>query len=169
MSLGIRFFHFQIHERIDFTLIFASRKLGALLAIPLVVCLACREKSDPVRDVLDRMVRAAEARDAAGVVEHLAPDFRDAAGSDIGEASATLRRYFAAYETLSLRVEDLTIERAPEAARARFRVAFSGRARKLGGLDPFLPSASTYSFDMRLVPEGDRWKVAWAAWEKEGT
>lgn len=134
----------------------------------LALSLACREKADPVREVLDRMVQAAQARDAPGVVENLAADFRDAAGSDAAEASATLRRYFAAYETVSLRIEDLTIERAPEAARARFRVVFTGRPRKLGGLDRFLPSASTYAFDMRLVPEGGRWKAAWASWEEEG-
>ncbi len=111
------------------------------------------------------MVRAAQARDAPGVVENLAGDFRDAGGGDTAEASATLRRYFAAYQTVNLRIEDLTIERAPEAARARFRVAFSGRARKLGGLDRLLPSASTYAFDMRLVPGAGRWKVAWASWQ----
>lgn len=129
--------------------------------------IACRDKADPVREVLERMVRTAEARDAPGVVENLAADFRDAAGGDVAGASATLRRYFAAYETVSLRIEGLTIERAPEAARARFRVAFSGRPRKLGGLDRFLPSASTYAFEMRLVPEANRWKVAWASWEDE--
>lgn len=134
----------------------------------LALSLACRENADPVREVLDRMVRAAEARDAPGVVENLAADFRDAAGGDAAEASATLRRYFAAYETVSLRIEGLTIERAPEAARARFRVSFSGRPRKLGGLDRFLPSASTYVFELRLVPEASRWKVAWASWEEEG-
>jgi hypothetical protein len=114
------------------------------------------------------MVRAAEARDAPGVVENLATDFRGAAGGDTAEASATLRRYFAAYETVNLRIEALTIEHGPEAARARFRVVFSGRPRKLGGLDRFLPSDSTYAFDMRLVPEANRWRVAWASWEEEG-
>ena len=138
------------------------------LAGILALSLACREKADPVREVLDRMVRAAEARDSAAVVENLAPDFRDSVGGGIADASGALRRYFAAYETVNLRIEDLTIERAPEAARARFRVAFSGRPRKLGGLDRFLPSASTYAFEMRLVPEGGRWKVAWATWQEEG-
>ncbi len=134
----------------------------------LALALACREKPDPVREVLDRMVHAAEARDAPGVVENLAADFRDAAGGDTTEASVTLRRYFAAYETVNLRIEDLTVERAPEAARARFSIAFSGRPRKFGGLDRFLPSASTYAFDVRLVPEANRWKVAWASWQEEG-
>jgi hypothetical protein len=147
---------------------FSARKFGPFFVGFLALSIACREKADPVREVLDRMVHAAEARDAPGVVKNLTADFRDAAGGDTAEASATLRRYFAAYEAVRLRVEDLTIERAPEAARARLRVAFSGRPRKFGGLDRFLPSASTYSLDMRLVPEGDHWKVAWASWQEEG-
>ena len=28
-----------------------------------------------------------------------------------------------------------------------------------------LPSSSRYDFDVRLVPEEGRWKVAWAAWQ----
>ena len=65
-------------------------------------------------------------------------------------------------------MRDVTIERAPEAARARFRVQFSGQPRRIGGLDGLLPAASTYSFDVRLVPDGSLWKVAWAAWEVVG-
>ena len=56
----------------------------------------------------------------------------------------------------------------PRPPAARFRAEFSGQPRKLGGLDRFLPSASTYDFDVRLVPDGSRWKVAFASWEVVG-
>jgi hypothetical protein len=131
----------------------------------LLLAAGCGEKADPVRSTLDRIRKAAEARDAAGVVENLTPDFRDDAGGGAGEVSEALRRSFAAYEIINLRMRDLTIERAAEAARARFRVELSGQPRKIGGLDGLLPSQSTYTFDVRLVPDGKRWKVAWAAWE----
>jgi hypothetical protein len=146
----------------------AFRRFSPFLAGFLALSLACRGKGDPVRDALDRMVRGAEARDAPTVIENLAADFRDAGGGDVAEASSTLARYFAAYEAVDLRVKDLTIERAPEAARARFQVEFSGRPRRFGGLDRLLPRTSSYTFDMRLVPEAGRWKVAWASWEVEG-
>ena len=136
------------------------------LILLLVACaLACREAGDPVREALDRLVKAAQARDAEAVVENLTPDFRDAAGGGVNDARALLRRYFAAYEILDVRLKDVTIERAPAAARARFRADLSGQPRKIGGLDGLIPSASTYNFDVRLVPDGKRWKVAWASWE----
>jgi hypothetical protein len=149
-----------------------NRKSFALLACVLLLLITsgsgCREKADPVRATLERIRKAAEARDAAGVLENLTSDFRDDTGGGAGEVSEALRRYFAAYEILNLQMRDLTIERASEAARARFRVELSGQPRKIGGLDGLLPSASTYNFDVRLVPDGKRWKVAWAAWQAVG-
>jgi hypothetical protein len=126
---------------------------------------ACRKEGDPVRETLDRIVRAAEKRDAAGVVANLTAEYRDAEGESPSEVAALLRRYFAAYEILKVRMTGVEIERAPEAARARFRAELSGQPTKLGGLDRLLPSASKYDFDVRLVSEGGRWKVAWAAWQ----
>ena len=136
-----------------------------LFPILLFFAFACRRESDPVRATLDRVVKAAQARDASAVVENLTKDYRDAEGQASADVAAMLRRIFAAYEIVDVRLSDVEIERAPEAARATFRADFSGQPRKLGGLDGFLPSASAYRFDVRLVPEGNRWKVAWASWE----
>jgi len=127
--------------------------------------LACRRESDSVRATLDRVVKAAQARDSRAVVENLTGDYRDAEGQTSADVAATLRRIFASYEIIDVRLSDLKFDRAPEAARVTFRADFSGQPRKLGGLDRFLPSASTYRFEVRLVPEGNRWKVAWASWQ----
>jgi hypothetical protein len=141
------------------------RALLAALALA-GLCLACRrEETDPVRDTLDRIVKAANKRDAAGVVANLAESYRDAEGQAPAGVSGILRRYFAAYEILDVKISGLEIERAPEAARARFRAEMSGQPAKLGGLDRLLPSSSRYDFDVRLVPDGGRWKVAWAGWQ----
>jgi len=138
------------------------RSLTAVLAL----CLAChREGGDPVRQTLDKLVQAADKRDAAAVVANLSETYRDAEGQAPPDVAAVLRRYFAAYEILSVKISSVEIERAPEAARARFRAELSGQPVKLGALDRFLPSASKYDFDVRMVPEGGRWKVAWASWQ----
>jgi hypothetical protein len=133
--------------------------------ILLLPALACRHESDPVRATLDRVVKAAQARDSRAVVENLTGDYRDAEGQTSADVAATLRRIFAAYEIVDVRLSDLEFDRAPEAARVTFRADFSGQPRRLGGLDHFFPSASTYRFELRLVPEGNRWKVAWASWQ----
>ena len=127
---------------------------------------ACRrQEADPVRETLDRIVKAANKRDAGAVAANLAESYRDAEGQAPPDVQGVLRRYFAAYEILEVKISSVEIERAPEAARARFRADMSGQPGKLGGLDRLLPSASRYDFDVRLVPEGGRWKVAWASWQ----
>jgi len=142
------------------------RQIAALLAGVLVVAAGCGgESRDHVREALERIRNAAEARDVAGVLKNLSRDFRDNSGAGAGELSEALRRYFAAYEIINLKMKDLSIERATEAARARFRVDFSGQPRRIGGLGGLLPTAVTYDFDGRLVPDERRWKVAWASWE----
>jgi hypothetical protein len=138
---------------------------AALFAGLLLVTSGCDERRDHVREALERIRKAAEARDVAGVLENLAREYRDNSGAGAGELSEALRRYFAGYEIINLKMRDLSIERATEAARARFRVDFSGQPRKIGGLGGLLPTASTYDFDVRLVPDERRWKVAWASWE----
>jgi hypothetical protein len=143
---------------------FRALLLGALFAAA-----ACGEKGDPVRRTIDEIVTAAEKRDAAAVVERLAPDFQAADGSGRADAETTLRRYLGAYERLRVRVSDLTIERAAGAARARFRAEISGTPRNVGGLEGLLPRSSVYRFDLRLAPasDGGRWLVTWASWESQ--
>lgn len=138
----------------------------ALLTLLVASASACREKGDPVRQTLDRLVAAAEDRDAGDFVESLAPDFRAADGTGRADAEATVRRYFAAYESLDVRISDVSIERAAGAARVRFRADLSGKPRSIGGLEGLLPAKSAYRFDLRLSPaEAGRWLVSWASWE----
>jgi hypothetical protein len=138
----------------------------AALAALVATVLGCGEKSDPVRQALDRLVAAAKEREAGDFVQSLAPDFRADDGTGRADAEATLRRYFAAYESLDVRMSDVSIERAADAARVRFRADLSGKPRSIGGLEGLLPATSAYRFDLRLSPgEGGRWLVTWASWE----
>jgi len=138
----------------------------AVLALLAASVTGCGEKSDPARQTLDRLVAAAKERDAGDFLASLAPDFQAADGSGRADAEAMIRRYFAAYERLDVRISDVSIERASGAARVRFRADLSGKARRIGGLDGILPSTSAYKFDLRLTPgEGGRWLVSWASWE----
>ena len=89
-------------------------------------------------------------------------------GSRRSDAEATIRRLFAGYEKLDVTLRDVQIERSEGAAIARFRVDLSGKPRAVGGLEGILPRTSSYRFELRLVPSGDRWLVAWASWSDTG-
>jgi hypothetical protein len=144
---------------------FGDRLLTALL---LAATCACGKSGDPVAETVARLETAADERDAKSFLENLTPDFTGAEGADRAAAERLIRGYFAAYEELDVAISDLTIERTGEsAARATFVATLTGKSGKgPGGLsfEGLLPSGSAYRFDLRLVPEGDRWKVAWASW-----
>lgn len=144
-----------------------TRRLLLLAAAAAVALfgLCCAGKGDPAKAALDRMVRAAHNRDAEAFMENVAADFSGADGMTRADAFLTVKRYFAAYAILDVTLKDLTIERAQHAARARFVADLGGQPQKLGGLEGLLPRSSSWRFDLRLVPDGSRFQVAWASWE----
>ena len=142
--------------------------LAALLLVPLA---SCRKEADPVRATIDALAEAASDRDADAAGDLLATAYADAEHADRAAALLTIRRYFAAYERISTSFSDLQIDRKPDLARATFTATFDGTPRKLGSLDGMLPRSAKVKFEMNLVPEEGRWKVAWAGWQlvSEGT
>ncbi len=136
------------------------------LALTALLLLACGKNGDPVRDCLDGVARAAHDRDAGALFDRVTADFQSGEGSPRAEAQDLVRRYLAAYESLDVALSDVQIERSDNAARARFRADLSGRPRKIAGLDGLFPRSSTYDFDVRLVPDDGKWKIAWAQWHE---
>jgi hypothetical protein len=127
---------------------------------------ACRGASDPVPDLIDSMRAAAENRDAQAIADRLADDFKGNGSVDKAEAAATLRRYFAAYESVHLAVYDTAVTRRTDTdAEVSFRAEFNGSARRIRGLDGFLPPSAAERFLLRLVRRGPEWKVASAEWK----
>jgi hypothetical protein len=149
-----------------------KRLLPTLLAALLLVPLArCKEEPDPVRATIDTLAEAASDRDADAAGELLAISYADAEHADRAAALLTIRRYFAAYERISTSFSDVQIDRKPELARVTLTATFDGAPRKLGALDAMLPRSAKVRFEMNLVPEEGRWKIAWAGWTlvSEGT
>jgi hypothetical protein len=136
--------------------------------VALAAALACsRGPSDPVRGLLGELEAAAEERDADRFGARVSEGFEGPRGLGRAEALATLRRYFAAYESVSLEVYGVEVERDAGTAEARCVVEFAGRARALGGLRGLLPPSAVYRFEMHLVEEEDGvWRVARASWEQ---
>ena len=141
------------------------RLVAPLVAALLVVAVAaCRKESDPVRSTIDALAEAAGDRDADAAGKLLAAAYADAEHPDRNAALQTIRRYFMAYERISVSFGDVTIDRKPDLARATFVATFDGAPRKIGSLDAMLPRSAKVRFEMNLAPEKGRWKVAWAGW-----
>jgi hypothetical protein len=128
--------------------------------------LACsRAPSDPIAALLAELEAAAEARDAERFGERLSPEFKADGALSRADGVATLRRYFAAYEDVALTVYGTEVERAGATARIRTVVEFSGKARKLGGLDGLLPPDAVYRFDLDAADESGVWRVRACQWQ----
>ena len=139
-----------------------------LPAFPVVLALAlggCHRQPDPVLALVESLRAAAEDRDAQAVADRLSDDFKGNGSVDKAEAVATLRRYFTAYESVHLAVYDVSASRRTDTeADVGFRAEFNGAARRIGGLDGFLPPSAVERFDLRLARRGSDWKVVAADW-----
>ena len=138
----------------------------ALPALLLAFALGgCRSQPDPALALVDALRTSAEDRDAQTIADRLSDDFKGNGSVDKAEATATLRRYFAAYESVRLTVYDVTVTRRTETeVDLGFRAEFNGAARRIGGLDGFLPPSAVERFDLRLARRGSDWKVIAAEW-----
>lgn len=141
------------------------RLLLGLLAAGLGPALAsCSRPKDPVEALLSELEEAAEARDAARFGERLSASLRAGTGMDRAQAQDTLRRYFAAYQSVALTVYGVEVERAEGSARVRCVVEFVGEARKLGPLQGLLPPEAAYRFDLEVADEDGVWRLRAASW-----
>jgi len=141
------------------------RPLAAACLLAAALVPACsRPPADPVEVLLAELEAAAEARDAERFAERLAPAFRGAHGLGRPEALAQLKRYFAAYESVTIDVYDVQAERDGTTARVRCVVEFSGKARQAFGLEGLLPPSAVYRFDLDVADEDGDWRVRGATW-----
>jgi len=141
-------------------------RAAALAAVALLHASCNRAPRDPVTECLKGAVAAAEKRDADGVMARVAEEFRDAEGGGKADAAMLVRRYLAAYESLSLALSDVAVERGPSSAQAKFKVRMSGRPRAVAGLEGLLPRSSRWSFDVRLEAGKDGWRIVSASWSR---
>jgi hypothetical protein len=137
----------------------------------LAICAALTACGDPdspeqqVRQVIDKMETAAEARDVSELVEHLSSEYRDLNGMSADEAGRYARGYFVANQSIHLltRVEQIEFP-LPDEARARVLVGMVGRdADAASNWDL---AADLYEFKLALRQEGGEWKISFAEWKR---
>ena len=137
------------------------------LAAGLAVASACSPAPrDPVEGLLSELESAAEARDADRVAARLGDAFHGPGGLGKPEALATLRRYFAGYESIGLELYEIDRQRQDGSAGVRLKVAFTGTARRAFGLEGLLPPSALYEFELEARDEGGTWRVTRASWQE---
>jgi hypothetical protein len=130
----------------------------------------CGDANSPeqqVREAIEKMEVAAEARDVGELMEHLSDDFRDVNGMGPEEAARYARAYFIANQSIHLvtRVERIEFPTDGE-ARARVTVGMMGReaAAAADAIDLTSLAADLYEFKIALRREDDEWRVTFAEW-----
>lgn len=97
--------------------------IGTLVLLAFAI--GCSRK-DALSLLIEDLEEAAEARDVDAFDKLLGSSFTGNDRISREEALAILRRYFAAYEQVTIDIS--SVERAKRANRVNFRVSFSGRA-----------------------------------------
>jgi hypothetical protein len=144
-----------------------SRRTALRAIAATVAGVACAGKpADPAQALVEDVAEAAEDRDAGRVLARLADGFQGQGGLSKADVAASLRRYFAAYESIDLEVFDLVTEPGDGVTRIRTRVGFSGQAQKGLGLEGLLPPSAVYAFDVDARDEDGSWRITRAAWEQ---
>jgi hypothetical protein len=118
-----------------------------------------------VRQVIQQMETAAEARDVGELVQHLSSEYRDANGMDPQQAARYVRGYFIANQRIHLltRIEAIEFPLEDE-ARARVLVGMVGAdANAANNWDL---AADLIELKIALRQEDGEWQVTFAQWSR---
>jgi len=148
----------------------ALRRLAALVALALAAVPACGgpppTPEEEVRAALAAAEAAVRAHDLAALKEHIASDYRDAAGRDEAELGSLLTVHFLRNSRIHLlvRVRSLEVE-APGRATVEALVATAGRP--IPGLEALADlEADLLWLDLGLARRDGEWAVTSARWER---
>ncbi len=136
--------------------------MGAALAVA-----GCGDQQTPdarVRAVIAAGETAAEARDLSGILEHVAPAFRDAQGGGREELKQYLRGYLVTHPSVHLLTRIDSVEFPyRDLARVKLTVGTLGTgSAETAGFDL---AADVHDVVLELQFEDDAWRVVRASWD----
>jgi len=140
----------------------AALAMGAALAVA-----GCGEQETPdtrVRAVIAAGEAAAEARDLSGILEHVAPAFRDAQGGGREELKQYLRGYLVTHPSVHLLTRIDSVEFPyRDLARVKLTLGTLGTGSiEAAGFDL---AADVHDVVLELQFEDDAWRVVRATWD----
>jgi ketosteroid isomerase-like protein len=134
-----------------------------LLALAAFALPGCSRPPDEaaLRETIETMRKAAEARDAGGVLDSIAPDFAGRGGEvDRDGLARLLKLEFLRPEPIGVSIGSIDIAIDGDRATARFGMTLTDRSRR------FLPGGSEdYAVVSGWRREGRRWVCVNAAWD----
>jgi len=153
----------------------AGIKAAAGHIILLVLCLglfaACsRPKTDVdlVKEAITKAVRAAEAKDVAGVMKYISRDFRADEGGDRNTVKGMLVGQLLRAGSISIFIREISVEVTGDKAAAHLRLVMT-RGRPVKSItDVPRDAADAYRFELIFKKEDGSWMAVTAAWERIG-
>jgi hypothetical protein len=143
------------------------RRLAVVAASAWLAATAgCGARETPeaqVRAVVASGERAAEARDLGGLMELVAPGFRDAQGGDREELERLLRGYLLMHQSVHLLTKVEQVE-FPYRDYARVSLTVGTLGRETAGATAFDVAADVHDVVLELRLEDDAWRVVRAEW-----
>lgn len=140
----------------------------SVVALLSVLCLACSQPQTPetaVRQTLDRLATAAEARDLGDFRQGISAQYRDADGRDAGEITNLVRGYFLMNQSIHLLTRIDQVE-FPSTAEARVKVTVGMLGKEAAASDAWSLAAQIHDFDVTLMNEEGDWRVTFAQWHR---
>jgi hypothetical protein len=152
-----------MRKKINFKTVGVSL-LALVLCISLVNC-SGKSEEDLIGESMDKIGDYAEERDENGILSYISLDYADDEGRTYDEIEALLKEYFSRYRgivvnLLATRILSVAVPNAE----VETEVALSSGAAKVFR-KAVRYSGQFYRFNLRLVKEGEKWKVIGASWE----
>jgi hypothetical protein len=137
-----------------------------MLAALVALVAGCGESRTPeaqVRAIVAQGEQAAEARDLSGVMDLVAPSFRDGQGGGRDELKQYLRGYLVAHQAIHLLAKVHSVE-FPYRDMAKVSLTLGTLGREAAAATAFDLAADVYDVELELALDGGEWRVTRASW-----
>ena len=137
-----------------------------MLAVLATFVAGCGESQTPapkVREVIAQGERAAEARDLSGIMDLVAPSYRDGQGGGRDELQQYLRGYLVAHQAIHLLTKVESVE-FPYRDMAKVSLTLGTLGRDAAATAAFGLAADVYDVELELALDDGEWRVTRASW-----
>jgi hypothetical protein len=138
----------------------------AMLVVLATFVAGCGDSQTPdarVRAVIAQGEQAAEARDLSGIMDLVAPSYRDGHGGGRDELKQYLRGYLVAHQAIHLLTKVASVE-FPYRDMAKVRLTLGTLGRDTAAATAFDLAADVYEVELELALDDDEWRVTRASW-----